>query len=326
MIIKDNERNILKISDEITFEESGTKGDFREKMLLNNHIEGLLEFRINIINHEKVYEYNTEGLSNLNTLCKKESVKGNKLGMILTEIASIILRGEKYLLDEANFILDPQYIFLDKEEKPVLAYYSGYKKPFAGQLTNLAEYFMNRIDYHDHDGVLTVYTVYMKSREEGFTVRELLEFMENGEDRNNGLLIQEEKKEKTEPDNDILAGNYEPKLFDPFTESVEKNTGEFSRTDEKKEEKISGGRVAIIAAVAFFAVVVAISVKFRLIYGKDQRTDVLRCFCVLLVAGGGGFYLYRILDRKMNGKNKNTGKDFHKEIIPESDDATESSP
>ena len=327
MITKDNDRNVLRINDEISFDESGSKKNFREKMLLNNKIEGLLEFHVNIINHEKVYEYDTEGLGNLSSLCNRESIGGNRIGRIIKEIARILLRGEKYLLDESNFILDPEFIYLDRDDKPMLAYYSGYGKAFAGQITNLAEYLMNRIDYHDREGVLTIYTIYMKSKEEGFTIRELLSFMEHEKEGELKLKGKEERPFWNDDfHSEIAVGSDEQKLFDYSEDDyfAERIPEPGLQKEKRKMGKVSKtGKMGLAVAVIFFFLVIVFSIKFKLIFGKNQNIDLLKCLCIFLIAGGGGFFIRKKLSGKVNKEKKAGGRNI---IVPEmhdDDEATE---
>lgn len=323
MITKDRERNLLRITDEITYEGDGVKSDFREKMLLNNHIEGLLKFRISVVDHEKVYEYNTEGLGTLEALTERESVQGSRLNMILKKIAETVLKGERYMLDETDFILDPRYIYIDKNDCPVIAYYSGYRHSFSEQITNLAEYLMNRVDYHDRESVLTIYTVYMKSREEGFGVKELIAFLDgdNERERRNQNQKNVSFADKPVPEsNKIVYLNRPAKepVISPRTLFDEK-APVIRGKEEKKPEKVKGSSklsICITAAAAFFVIVTALALKFKLLLGKDQKPDMIRVACLLLIGAAGGLYIFKYL----YGKDKKSNK---KKITPVVEEATE---
>ena len=58
-IFKDKEKNTLIITEETERGGTTSKPDFREKMVLNNHIKGLLEFGVCIVDHEQRYASDT---------------------------------------------------------------------------------------------------------------------------------------------------------------------------------------------------------------------------------------------------------------------------
>jgi hypothetical protein len=323
MITKDKERNLLRITDEITYEGDGVKSDFREKMLLNNHIEGLLQLRISVIDHEKVYEYNTEGLGTLEALTERENVPGGRLNMILKKIAETVLKGERYMLDETDFILDPRYIYINKNDHPVIAYYPGYRHSFSEQITALSEYLMNRVDYHDRESVLTIYTIYMKSREEGFGVKELIAFLEGDteRERKNQKNISPADNHRQGSDKIIYVNRpgKEP-VISPRALFDDRPAAVFSKEEKRtNKDKVTGSSklsICIIAAAGFFVIVTALAVKFKLLLGKDQKPDMIRIACLLLIGAAGGLYIFKYLYGKDKKNNKKT-------VMPVVEEATE---
>ena len=297
MIIRDSEKNTLRISGEISFDGMEYRHNFREKMLYNNNIEGLLKFRTFVIDHEKIYEYDTEGLCTMETRFGRENAHPH-IEDFLKKLTEIIIRGEGYMLEEADYILDPRYIFVNENGDPSVAYYPGYGHSFQEQITQLAEYLMNRMDYHDRESVITVYTVYMKSKEEGFTVRKLISFLE--EDRPN---TGNERKEEV---------IFDKSGYGFYEEPVENVT--IRETERKPEKAINkkintknpADNIGLISGAVFMVIVLAATFGLGLVKGKNNTIDPIKCLCVFLVGGGGGYYIYRKLS--LNGKRKKSEK------------------
>ena len=128
-IFKDKDKNSLIITDEIEEGAYLARTDFREKMVRNNPIKGLLEFSVNIVDREKIYEYDTAGMVTLEYVSLHEELSCDRIKAILLGIADIVIRGAKYMLDEKDYIMDPAYIFFDTKGDPHLAYHTGYGQP-----------------------------------------------------------------------------------------------------------------------------------------------------------------------------------------------------
>ena len=299
-IYNEKDKNRLVVAEEIN-SVSGGKTDFREKMLLNNHIEGVLSPNVSIVNHEKIYTYDTEGFLTLEALCQRESIGEKNLKKILSGIATTVIKGEKYMLDNKDFILSPEHLFFSEDENPVLAYCPGYARPFREQMGNLAEYLMNRIDYHEQDAVIIIYTIYMKSREDGFGVRELQSFLENGvpDKVKDGMVRGEKVREEK-----IYLPERSRGLFDPVSRQqelhYEYNSG--PKTDVK-EEKITGignRMITVIITAVLTLILMFAAFKMKLLTGKDGKTDIMKCAAVFFAGAGVSFYF----SRKLAGKNE----------------------
>lgn len=68
-IVRNIEKNKLLISESV--DEAGVynKTGFREKMLVNNRIDGILELSVYVTDNRKTYEYDTTGLNTLESFC-----------------------------------------------------------------------------------------------------------------------------------------------------------------------------------------------------------------------------------------------------------------
>lgn len=306
-IFKDTDKNKLVIVSDVPMADSENKSSFREKMLQNNRIEGLLEFRINVTDNEKKFEYDTEGMETLDSMFERTSLDNSMIKTLLRGIANIVVNGEKYMLDEMDYILDPEYIYIRRDHQPQIAYFPGYGKSFRNQIGNLAEYIMNRTDYHDQAGVLTIYTVYMKSREEGFGVRELLSFLSDGEKNLLNEVISEERK------------IYELPVFESENDIID--LPKEVNNDDKKKNKPASSIKCICTALAVIILII-ISYKMKLMDDRNGNLDPVKAMAIILA--GAGVYIY-VNRNEIIKKDRKKDRLEKQELITENvdDEATE---
>ena len=333
-IFKDKDKNSLIITDEIEEGAYLARTDFREKMVRNNHIKGLLEFSVNIVDREKIYEYDTAGMVTLEYVSLHEELSCDRIKSILLGIADIVIRGAKYMLDEKDYIMDPAYIFFDTKGDPHLAYHTGYGQPLRKQLENLSEYLMNRIDYHDQKAVLMVYTIYMRSREEGFGVYELKEYIESGGDK-----ISEQRPKAGDDNEYIRPGPGLPALHqDSFFDRQESfelgygtgqdiDTGQYAAPPKTDKRKIKKGyevylKPALMTVLPVMLVLVAW--KLGLLMKPEGKPDVLKIGAVAAVGLVAGWYICKkIPEGKMPGRTETVLSEKSRIYDVGSDEATE---
>lgn len=338
-IFKDKDKNSLIITDEIEEVAYLARTDFREKMVRNNHIKGLLEFSVNIVDREKIYEYDTAGMVTLEYVSLHEELSCDRIKAILLGIADIVIRGAKYMLDEKDYIMDPAYIFFDTKGDPHLAYHTGYGQPLRKQLENLSEYLMNRIDYHDQKAVLMVYTIYMRSREEGFGVYELKEYIESGGDKIS------EQRPKAGDDNEYIRsglgltafkeepffekkGGFEPEygtesddISKPYTVSEKSEKHKIKKkTEYDKYLKYLKPALMIVLPV----MLVLVAWKLGLLMKPEGKPDVLKIGAVAAVGLVAGWYICKkIPEGKMPGRTETVLSEKSRIYDVGSDEATE---
>lgn len=160
---------VLKKKDESVKDEHGLK------VLFYQSIEGILSMNKRNINNQVKLYYDITGKQSLSNLADKwltlELIKKLIVGII-----EIVEKAYEYLIPEDNFILLPEYIYLDVvKESPSLCYYPGYGVSIREQIITLIEHLMNKVNYNDKEAVLFVYNLYSICREEGFTIKQLSE-------------------------------------------------------------------------------------------------------------------------------------------------------
>lgn len=154
--------------------EGVNRSDFREQMLMNNDIDGVLKYEVRRTDDRKCYDYEVSGKDTLEAFFSRKKADRNTTADILKGILGTVYRSREYMLKESDFVIAPDTVFIDKEGKVFLVYRSGYGVPLAEQLTHVAEYFMNKVDNSDDGAVLLIYNFYMRTKDSTCTIEDLL--------------------------------------------------------------------------------------------------------------------------------------------------------
>jgi hypothetical protein len=149
------------------------------KMLEHQSIDGILPMEQQRMDNRILFYYDITAKQSMINLFDKTILSFDRVKQLLGYIIQTMERAYEHLLSEDDFILSPEYIYLDiTTNHPYLCFYCGYHKSIKEQMNGLIEYLMNKVDYNDKDAVLLVYQLYAVSREEGFTFEHLVEVLQ----------------------------------------------------------------------------------------------------------------------------------------------------
>lgn len=155
------------------------RSDFREQMLMNNDIEGILKFTVRRTDDRKYYDYEISGKDTLEAFLSRKRVGRECVADILRGILGTVYRAREYMLKESDFVIAPDTVFVDQEGRISLIYRSGYGIPLKDQLTGIAEYLMNKVDNSDDPAVLLIYAIYMKTKDSACAIEDLFSLISN---------------------------------------------------------------------------------------------------------------------------------------------------
>ena len=294
-IVRNIEKNKLLISESV--DEAGVynKTGFREKMLVNNRIDGILELSVYVTDNRKTYEYDTTGLNTLESFCIQKKTETPILREILKGICRTVINGENFMLEDNDFVLNPEYIFLDKDSHPYVAYSPGYDKPLSEQIGHLAEYLMNRIDYRDKDTVLLTYTIYMKCREESFYIGDLLEFLEKENDTSEVNCGENRPIEQMIVDRQPDLHSQTP-IFEENEYSVRDTFESVTKRTINKESQRAVFKLIYLLPVVLPALLVAAGYKLGLVTLKNGRIDLAKAGAIIVLGCGIAVYILKKLN------------------------------
>ena len=141
------------------------------RMLEEPISDAILLLQQHSIDNQILFYYEITGKQSMIHLFEKKLLSHEQLKLLMECILAALELAYEHLLPEDDFILAPEYIYLDIiTNTPSLCFLSGYRKDSRKQMSCLLEYLMNKVDYGDKEAVALVYQLYAVSREEDFTL------------------------------------------------------------------------------------------------------------------------------------------------------------
>lgn len=140
---------------------------FEARMLMENEVEGILPMQIRNVDSIEYYYYDISSKQLISNLFERGQLVYQQIKGIVEGIFEIIDRGREYLLNENDFILDTEYMYITLSNfKISLCYYPGYNMDISTQLTKVIEYLMDKADHTDEQAVMLVYGLYKMTKQD----------------------------------------------------------------------------------------------------------------------------------------------------------------
>ena len=169
----------------------GQESGFQQKMVLHNKLPGLLEVERRQIDESFKYYYDVTNKVCIREIFSKSEISAGKIEFIISNIIKIIQDATEFLLEQDNFILLPDFIYLDScQEFVYLCFYEFYSANVREQMVKLAEYFMEVIDYKDEKAVTLTYGLYKVLRENNCNFATIMEVVKQCRNDNDVVMKQ----------------------------------------------------------------------------------------------------------------------------------------
>lgn len=169
----DRERNLTQ--QWIITDQPGMVPAYEEQMLKHNLPQGLLPMEVLIRTGKRRYRYCVTGYQSLDEVAGMVRLSGQMIEFLFREMFSIVEEGKRYLLQEENYCIMPESIFLNTTERKVLlCYLPGYRIPLNEQLKKLSEWILEYLDAEDSLAVYRGYGIHVLCKEERTSIAELL--------------------------------------------------------------------------------------------------------------------------------------------------------
>lgn len=256
--------------------QEGQELTYSLKMLLNNKIKGILNLDIHVADNKMEFQYDITSKQTIIAYVEHNQLGFEQLKTILMGIFFSIEQGKEFLLRENDFILTPEYIFIQSPNLEVdLCYFVGYSQDVNRQVSSLLEFLMNKVDYTDEKAVVMIYGLYKLSKENNSVLEQLKEFI------NKKPVIEEEIEVKKREDfqNNIKIPRMEEKI---------------------KEEKEILVHSPITICTGIFSLITVITL-FVSLWRLKFLLDTTKTFGVVLILITGEAYL---LSKLFSSKNK----------------------
>lgn len=189
--------------------------DYQIYMLRENEIPGLLKADIRYVDSTSQYYYDITGKSSLKAVHEKIKLSYEEIKSLIFALLRAIKTIRKYMLEGNCILLDPEYIYCEKE-KYYFCYYPKCKTELKEEFHKLSEYFVCEADYRDEEGVQLAYNIHKATMEDNYSIERIM-----------NELICEVEEEPEEEETPLI--NYQESL----AERQEKNPN--IKIEEKRE-------------------------------------------------------------------------------------------
>lgn len=147
---------------------------YKEKMLQNNNIEGMLPMQAQDVDHQHQLWYETTDKQTLAECFRQRAPGVLDIRALLGAIDQISKRLEHYLLEPEELMLTLNDIYI-RNEQYYFIYLPEERKNIAEQMTCLMEQLMEHMDYENRMSVSLVYLLHARSRQQNCSIRSLRE-------------------------------------------------------------------------------------------------------------------------------------------------------
>lgn len=261
---------------------------YQVRMLVGNIIPSLLKCRIQGVDGKFMMYFDITSKQAVSTLYEEKKLGNEDLRLIFGGFVRVMEEAAEYLINPAQLVLKPQYIFADCEKKELFfCLMPGYDKDIKKQFQLLTEYILPKIDHEDSEAVILGYGVYRRTMENSFHLEHIKE--ELYRKQNN----KEEIKTETEKDSREISVQETGEESLMQSSGMSENFWREEKTEKTDSHKLFGKKVAVFVLIllALAGVTMAISGG----YLPHQDISVL---LGVVLAGMGGIMLAVLIIRK----------------------------
>ena len=275
---------------------------YQVRMLVGNIIPSLLKCRIQGVDGKFMMYFDITSKQAVSTLYEEKKLGNEDLRLIFGGFVRVMEEAAEYLINPAQLVLKPQYIFADCEKKELFfCLMPGYDKDIKEQFQLLTEYILPKIDHEDSEAVILGYGVYRRTMENSFHLEHIKE--ELYRKQNN----KEEIKTETEKDSREISVQETGEESLMQSSGMSENFWREEKTEKTDSHKLFGKKVAVFVLIllALASVTMAISGG----YLPHQDISVL---LGIVLAGMGGIMLAVVIIRKAKAVYKQPQRESRK--------------
>ena len=137
---------------------------YKDEMLGNNLISGLLPVHIQDFNERHEYWFDVSGMESLKKYYLRCKPDVEMISSLVGQLEEIDKRLGEYLLEPEDLLIDPEYIFV-RDGQLRFAYQPGYGIPVQKQTEKLLEEIMECMDYENRAAVSLIYLLHGRIRQ-----------------------------------------------------------------------------------------------------------------------------------------------------------------
>lgn len=206
------------------------------RMLSGNQIQGLLPFQDKRIDDEVRYYYDITSKQPLSRMLEHRTINGTELKTLFTELLYTLKRMERFLLDEGQLYLHPDFIYIDPDSfKGTFCLIPDQYREFAAEFRELSQYLLDHVNQNDGEAVILAFSVFRECRKLNFGMDDIERCLRIKEKDRSILTISENRYESAERKEETQMNKKEETIEE--AENIE-NIEKIENT-KKKEELIT---------------------------------------------------------------------------------------
>ena len=261
---------------------------YQVRMLVGNIIPSLLKCRIQGVDGKFMMYFDITSKQAVSTLYEEKKLGIEDLQLIFGGFVRVMEEAAEYLINPAQLVLKPQYIFADCEKKELFfCLMPGYDKDIKEQFQLLTEYILPKIDHEDGEAVILGYGVYRRTMENSFHLEHIKEELYRKQDN------KEEKKTETKKDSREISVQETGEENLMQSSEMSENFWREDKAEKTDSHKLFGKKVTVFALILLALAGVTIAISGG--YLPHQDISVL---LGIVLAGMGGIMLAVVIIRK----------------------------
>ena len=261
---------------------------YQVRMLVGNIIPSLLKCRIQGVDGKFMMYFDITSKQAVSTLYEEKKLGIEDLQLIFGGFVRVMEEAAEYLINPAQLVLKPQYIFADCEKKELFfCLMPGYDKDIKEQFQLLTEYILPKIDHEDGEAVILGYGVYRRTMENSFHLEHIKEELYRKQDN------KEEIKAETKKDSREISVQETGEENLMQSSEMSENFWREDKAEKTDSHKLFGKKVTVFALILLALAGVTIAISGG--YLPHQDISVL---LGIVLAGMGGIMLAVVIIRK----------------------------
>ena len=214
-------KNNLKAAYLVIEGEEQENEDYQVAMLHANKIPGLLSMHVRYVDNRSDYHYNISGMQSMKEKFEKEKLVYEDIRRMIQGLLDAMQEAKKYMLDGENILLEPEYIFCERD-RFYFIYYPSCEQNLKEEFHKLTEFFVREVDYQNKEGVHLAYTLHKATMEEHYSIEKIM-----GEMGQEEVLPKIHYPQKSEPkEEEELAVAEKTEFWEPVRRLLERKKKE----------------------------------------------------------------------------------------------------
>lgn len=156
------------------------ENEYLLSMITENNIRGLLLCKIVYEDSKRMLYYDVTNMISLEKEYANRNISVDELNDIFGNISSIYREGQKYLLDEKYYVIDPDYIFINPVDNTYnLLYLPDNKSDYEGNnYDRLSDFLLQKVEQHNQVAVKLTYMFYKMTKVNTFSLESFIEIID----------------------------------------------------------------------------------------------------------------------------------------------------